>query len=43
MKKFEIWYYKYNNYITTKIVEAKDIKSAIKKARVKNIEEIHEI
>ncbi len=43
MKKFEIWYYKYKNFITTKIINAKDYKEAIRKAKVKTIIEIKEI
>ena len=43
MKKFEIWYYKYNNFISTKIINAKDCKEAIKKAKVKTIFEIKEL
>ena len=43
MKNFEIWYYRHNNYITTKIIKANDIKEAIKKSKVKTVFDIKEI
>lgn len=43
MKKFRIYYYKTKNFISYKIIDAKNTDEAIKKAKVKYILEINEI
>ena len=43
MKKFRIYYYKTRNFITYKIIDAKNTEEAIKKAKVKYIVEMQEI
>lgn len=43
MKKFRIYYYKTRNFITYKIIDAKNADEAIKKAKVKYIVEMKEI
>lgn len=44
MKIWKVWYYiRSKNLYTTKVVYADTAQKAIKKARVKNIEDIYEI
>ena len=44
MKKWEVWYYiRSKNLYTTKVIYADTPQEAIKKARVKYIEDIYEV